>query len=96
MILWLIRFLVFFVLFYLVRSLISKFFGQGGARPNRPPKQTKRPPEMRTIGHSAVKDLQCGMYVDKDLAIPAQSEGGTLYFCSERCRDQYLARLRGD
>ncbi len=96
MILWFLRFLIFFALFYLVRSFISKFFGHGAARSNRTSDQPKRPPEIRTIGHNAIKDPQCGMYVDKDLAVPAQSEAGTLYFCSDRCRDQYLARLKGE
>ena len=36
-------------------------------------------------------DPVCGMKVDRARALEAQEDGRTLYFCSERCREQHLA-----
>jgi uncharacterized membrane protein YraQ (UPF0718 family)/YHS domain-containing protein len=38
-----------------------------------------------------VRDPVCGMTVDRDRAVTARVLGRTQYFCSETCRDQYLA-----
>jgi YHS domain-containing protein len=90
---WLIRLLIFFVLFFLARSFISRLFGSGVSRRSEPSRQRKQAQEIKTVGQSALKDPQCGIYVDRALAIPAQSEGETVYFCSEHCRDEYLTRV---
>jgi len=39
-----------------------------------------------------VRDPVCGMHVDAALAVRAEVNGEALHFCSERCRDAYLAR----
>ena len=90
---WLIRLLIFFVLFFLARSFISRFFGSGESRRTEPLRRRKQAKEIKTVGQSSLKDPQCGIYVDRSLAIPAESEGQTVYFCSERCRDEYLTRV---
>jgi len=41
-----------------------------------------------------VRDPQCGTYVAENTAIAASHGGTTLHFCSERCRDEYLASPR--
>ena len=41
-----------------------------------------------------VRDPQCGTYVAETSAIAASHGGATLHFCSERCRDEYLASPR--
>ena len=37
------------------------------------------------------KDPICGMTVDEARALRAERDGQTFYFCSEHCRDQFLA-----
>jgi YHS domain-containing protein len=52
-----------------------------------------RPP--RRTGQQAVplvKDPVCGTYVVRERAVAASSGGETLYFCSEKCRDQWRGR----
>jgi YHS domain-containing protein len=41
-----------------------------------------------------VRDPQCGTYVAENTAIAARHGGEVLHFCSERCRDEYLAAPR--
>jgi YHS domain-containing protein len=38
-----------------------------------------------------VKDPVCGTYVVRDKALTAWAGGHTICFCSERCREQWLA-----
>ena len=37
------------------------------------------------------KDPICGMTVDAATALPADRDGTTFYFCSEHCRQKFLA-----
>jgi hypothetical protein len=39
-------------------------------------------------------DPVCGMTVDRDKAVRGETADGTVYFCSERCRDQFGAEKR--
>jgi YHS domain-containing protein len=55
----------------------------GGSRPPRRATQQAVP---------LVKDPVCGTYVVRDRAITASSGGQTLYFCSEKCRDEWRTR----
>jgi YHS domain-containing protein len=41
-----------------------------------------------------VRDPICGTYVVPGRALPLTAAGTTQYFCSERCREQFLARAR--
>lgn len=41
-----------------------------------------------------VRDPQCGTYVAEHTSVTASLSGATLHFCSERCRDEYLASPR--
>ncbi len=40
-------------------------------------------------------DPVCGMKVDRARALALAADGGTLYFCSEHCREQHLAAASG-
>ena len=44
----------------------------------------------RRFPEKMVKDPQCGMYVDVNLAVPARIEGQDLHFCSADCRDGFM------
>jgi YHS domain-containing protein len=41
-----------------------------------------------------VRDPICGTYVVPGRALPLTAAGATQYFCSERCREQFLAKAR--
>lgn len=41
-----------------------------------------------------VRDPICGTYVIPARALPLTAAGATQYFCSERCREQYMAKAR--
>lgn len=43
-----------------------------------------------TISGQMVKDPQCGMYVDVNLAVTARVEGQDLHFCSADCRAGFI------
>lgn len=62
-----------------------------------PPKRTVKPPRGPVREGVApkrmVKDPQCGMYVASELAIEARTASGSLFFCSEKCRDSYVKQI---
>lgn len=41
------------------------------------------------------KDPICGMTVDEATALHAERDGTKFYFCSERCRQKFLATPAG-
>ncbi len=41
-----------------------------------------------------IQDPQCGTYFLKQHGVIATFQGKRLHFCSEKCRDSYLARHR--
>jgi Cu+-exporting ATPase len=40
---------------------------------------------------SVIKDPVCGMTVDQGTALHAERDGKTVYFCSDQCRQKFLA-----
>lgn len=40
-----------------------------------------------------IKDPMCGVYFPKREAFTLNSNGETLYFCSEQCRDDYKKKI---
>ena len=85
---WLGRILVLILVFLLV-GLIRSFVGRVLAA-SRARKRTGNR-ARKTISGQMVKDPQCGMYVATDLAVTARVKGDTLYFCSEECRNSFIA-----
>lgn len=53
-----------------------------------------KPPEKTRHGEEMVRDPQCGTYLPKSEARPAQVDGQTHYFCSEKCLTDYRDRKR--
>jgi putative ABC transport system ATP-binding protein len=41
-------------------------------------------------------DPVCGMAVERERAVSAESDGEAFFFCSRGCREEYLGRLRAD
>lgn len=61
--------------------------GSRGARGDRGARSEKAVAKL-------VRDPQCGTYVAETSAIAVSHGGTTVHFCSERCRDEYLATPR--
>jgi len=45
---------------------------------------------------TATKDPICGMTVDEATALKSERDGKTFFFCSERCRQNFLSVPTGD
>ena len=70
------RFLLFILLIYIVYRLLKK------KEPRRRSQDNSSPKEL-------IKDPQCQTYFPKDKALALKSNGETLYFCSEECRQAF-------
>jgi YHS domain-containing protein len=51
----------------------------------RPPRQVKR-------GVKLERDPVCGTFVTPGSALSLTARGSTRYFCSEKCRNEYVSR----
>ena len=51
------------------------------------------PPEKSRGGEAMMRDPQCGTFVPRGDAVEARVRGEQLWFCSTRCRDEYLRSL---
>lgn len=93
---WISRILLFLIVFYLlglIRSFVAKMLKSSGhGRSSTQAGASKK--QGGTIAGQTVKDPQCGMYVATDLAIPAKVSGKVIHFCSEECRNTFIAGLR--
>lgn len=84
---WLVRLLLFVIVVgSLVRAVWRLLVGvvDGAAG------QTRRRPRREVESVPLVKDPVCGTYVPKSGGLTARRGERTEYFCSERCRDEYL------
>ncbi len=89
MIIW--RLFLVFLLLTVLRWAWAWFFGA-------PPKKVRTTGQGQVPKSSKhmVKDPQCGMYLAPELALEMRSAGGSLYFCSKECQENYAkAQLRG-
>jgi len=82
---WILRVLLFLILLRLAWTLILGIV------------RGLQEPGGRTRGEAVqlVRDPTCGTFVVPARALPLNRGGETQYFCSERCRDRYLAGARG-
>ncbi|MBP1634824.1 MAG: hypothetical protein H6Q10_1398 [Acidobacteria bacterium] len=86
----LIRILLLFILVMLLgRAIRTLLAGALGAPP--PGQQGSGPPR----GVQMVRDPVCGTFLPPShaLAVP-RPDGAVMYFCSETCRQEYVARER--
>jgi YHS domain-containing protein len=81
-----VRLLIWAVLGYLLYTVIKT-----ATASLRAPRQTP-PPERSRRGETMERDPQCGTYVPRGDAVPAMVRGTELWFCSTRCRDEYLKK----
>jgi YHS domain-containing protein len=93
---WIGRVLLILLIVRLVISMFStrKSVPAGGANNNsRGDRAGRGVPSEKTVA-KLVRDPQCGTYVAENTAIAARHGGEVVHFCSERCRDEYLASPR--
>jgi YHS domain-containing protein len=50
-----------------------------------------RPAADSQTGGELKKDPVCGTYVSPGAAVSKRVKGGLVYFCSQECRDKYVA-----
>ena len=80
-----------FFLFVIVMVALSVIRGLFVPKPNRGPDDGREPTRRPTRKGKLVKDPVCGTYVSPEGAPTASSGGQSFFFCSESCRDKFLA-----
>lgn len=81
------RLIVFAILVY----LLYRLFKSWGTRQMTRAHRDRSPGPYGEVDDVMVKDPQCGAYFPRRKAIRARVDGEELAFCSEQCRDKYLA-----
>ncbi|MEI6668338.1 MAG: hypothetical protein WCP29_09300 [Acidobacteriota bacterium] len=81
------RFLVFGLLAFFVWRAVRSFFS--GVREGIGPKRSPAKPEK---GQVMARDPICGTFVVPNSALAARDKAGTVYFCSDKCRQAFLSR----
>jgi YHS domain-containing protein len=85
------RLLVILLILTILRAVLVRMFNPSGKRVRSGGQQRRSTFSRRVM----VKDPQCGMYVAPELAVEARMQGGSIYFCSKECQDNYVkARLK--
>ncbi len=74
-----------FLIFLLLVGLIFYLLFSKPKRKTSHP-HSSRNPEVKKL----VRDPVCGVYIDEEVAIKLVYKGETYYFCSEKCRDEFL------
>lgn len=77
----------------LIRAVLQGFASLFQTQQSSPARQQPRPPSMPLTGELK-RDPVCGTYTVEAHAIRQTINGETLYFCSSRCRDEYVAASR--
>lgn len=68
-----------FIIYTIVKAAVQAFHAP------KPP-----PPEKSRGGETMERDPQCGTFVPRGDAVAATVRGRQHWFCSTRCRDEYL------
>jgi len=77
------------LLFLVLRSLLKRFFG--GSKTAVRPYQGPPPPPPSGPVAELKKDPVCGAYVSTASSVSRSIKGQLIYFCSDECRDKYVA-----
>ncbi len=81
-------FLVFLFFGYFFYKVVIK--GESFFRSKKNRKDSSSPGNVEKME----KDPVCGTYVPEKTSLKLKSEGEVFYFCSEKCRDEYIAILK--
>ncbi len=85
------RIISFLVLFLIGVVFYKKFIKNEGFFQNR--KANRSNGENVEI-EKMEKDPVCGTYIPVKTSLKLKSEGKTYYFCSEKCREEYISLLK--
>jgi uncharacterized protein len=80
------KLLIWIALAYLAYRTVTKWLG--GGRQSR-----MQGPDHPQVDDVMIKDPECGSYFPRRNGVIAEINGNPLHFCSDACRDRYLARL---
>ncbi len=83
-----IKILIYALVFYVGYTLFSAIKRSLSAPKNQTPAEKSR------AGETMERDPQCGTYVPRGDAIHKSIQGTTYYFCSNKCRDEYLTKKK--
>jgi uncharacterized protein len=81
----LILILVIYFVYRTIKNMMIQSDGQGSDGPLGQTGEDK--------GDVMTKDPHCGVYFPKRDAFTLNAKGETLYFCSEKCRDDYKKKM---
>ena len=81
------RLLIYILLGYLIYRFIRPLFRQ---TPQQKVHKTDTPPLQ--ADDVMIQDPQCGIYFARRDGVSLTHEGRTLYFCSESCKEKFLAK----
>ncbi len=78
------------VIIAVIAMVVYTFYKKMIAGPGR---GSAKPEVDERLGR-LVQDPQCQVYVDSKDAVQRKVKGGDLFFCSEKCAEEYLAEDR--
>ncbi len=78
------------VIIAVIAMVVYTFYKKMIAGPGR---GSAKPEADERLGR-LVQDPQCQVYVDSKDAVQRKVKGGDLFFCSEKCAEEYLAEDR--
>ena len=86
--------LVRYILIFLFVALLARAFARLFAGFLEGVTGTPRGTRVPRLGVQMVRDPVCGTFVVPDRAVLLVDGAQRLHFCSDKCRDQYRARVR--
>lgn len=84
------RILILILLIYLGYRIAKTLAGSATSRQRTPQREP-----FGVIDDVMVKDPLCETYFPKKDGVKAVIKGKTVYFCSQKCRDEYLDQVDG-
>ncbi len=86
--------LVRYILLFLLVALLARAFARLFAGFLEGLTGTPRGTRVPRLGVQMVRDPVCGTFVVPDRAVMLVDGARRVHFCSDKCRDQYRARVR--
>jgi uncharacterized protein len=83
----LIRILTFVFVIGILRWILDALFNKNRQRMN-----PTSAASGRKINSDTVRDPVCGMYMDPRLAVRLEYKQGSYYFCSDECKQKFVAK----
>ena len=84
--------IIFFVLLYVLYRTVKSWYQSNFSAPNGGLDTSETPPEQ--VADLMVQDPYCHVYFPKREGVHLRENGQDYYFCSEKCKNDYLASLK--